>query len=272
MFKIRGFKTPYFNRRVDTMLVDINKLSKLNNLLHDDLMNFENYIYDLLSIVKNMSFYWHDGYTVSFFGKINNVQNDVADLINSLYSLLNCLMSVYSHYNNINELKGDIGLWGIVNSDNFSINEMDDENMAIKKNILNNKVMYAEDDISFNLNKVKDIVVQAIEFKNLEINNDSSDFVGMDDIMSTEIERFNEKLLFFNSYSTKLISDMYSLPKIYQSVNSNKFMSKVELINDSFNMIEKNFFNAYEYINERIKGAVQSIDDIIDDIRGRFNK
>ena len=249
------------------MEINVNNLNKLNDLLNRDIKDFESYIYDLLSVFKNMSFYWHDGYTTSFFNRIDDMQEDVNDLFNSLYSLLNSLRVAYSYYNSINYSKDDIGVFGVVKEDDFYDKSYDDEAMLEKKRNIRNKIAYAEDDISYNMDRVEISFVRDSNFSNLDLNKDSNDMVGMQEEMEDELNKCKAKVDSFSSSASNLISDLYSLKNIYNSVNIKKYLIKVDEVNDSINRLNVNFNSAIDYINERRKVYSNIFDDLASEIK-----
>lgn len=244
------------------MEINVNGLNKLNDSINRDIKDFESYVYDLLSTVKNMSFYWHDGYTTSFFNQINGLQEDVNELVNSLYSILNLLRAIYSYYNNINYIKGDIGRFGIVDDDDFYEKPYDDEITLKKKKSIRNKIIYAEDDISYGIGRIFVFLVRSVSFNNLELNKDSSDLLGMQENMNDELNKFKTKIESFTIHSEGLVNDLYSVQKVYESVNMRKILTKIDSISNSMNILNVNFRNAIDYIHSRKKEYASMFEDM----------
>ncbi len=249
------------------MVININGLNRLNDSINQDIRDFESYIYDLLSTVKNMSFYWHDGYTTSFFNRIDRSQADINDLVDSLYKLSNSMRVAVTYYNSINYSKGEIGAWGWVNTDDFYVRQDDDDEMKNRKRILWYRSWYAEDDISYNINGVSVPFVSSIDFNNLDVNNDMADFVGMQDNMADEINKFKSKIEAFGMYANKLVGDLYSLGSVYDSSNVGRFTSKADAVNDSINKLYSNFSNACLYVDGRRKAYNSTFENLASDIR-----
>ena len=249
------------------MVININGLNRINGSIINDIKDFESYIYDLLSTVKNMSFYWHDGYTASFFKKIDGQQADINDLINSLYKLSNSLRVISTYYNSINYSKGNIGSWGWVNTEDFYARDGDDEDMINRKRSLLYRNWHAEDDIAYNLNSVRVPFVSAVNFNSLDKNGKKSDFVGMKDNMTTEINKLKSKIGVFGSYENKLVSDLYSVGRFYESSNVRRFNLRVDSVNDSINRIKNNFVNACAYVENRKRIYKTTFENLASDIR-----
>lgn len=249
------------------MVININGLNRLNDSINSDIKDFESYIYDLLSTVKNMSFYWHDGFTASFFRKIDRQQADINDLINSLYKLSNSLRVISTYYNGINYSKGNIGSWGWVNTEDFYAREGDDEDMINRKRSLLYRNWYAEDDIAYNLNGVRVPFVSTINFSSLDKSSEKSDFVGMQDNMATEINKLKSKVGVFGTYANKLVSDLYSVGSVYESNNVRRFNFRVDSVSDSINRLNSNFSNACAYVENRKKTYKATFENLASDIR-----
>lgn len=249
------------------MVINVNKLGKLTGSVRSDIKNYETYIYDLLSTLKNMKFYWYDGYTTSFFKQVDDMGHDINDLINALYSMLDSLNVISSNYSSINHSKGNIGSWGIVRTSDFYIREDDDEEMIDRKNSLMRKVSRAEDNVSGGISKIKSFLCRNFSFTDFSVSRENSNLLGMKDNMATEIKKFSSKLSSYNKYSNPLISDLYSLGNIYSSSNVRNFSAKVDVIQDSLNRLNRNFNNAYTYVENRKKTYKKTFENLAKETR-----
>lgn len=249
------------------MIVNVNKLNGICNEINGSIGNYEAYIYDTLSSVKNLSFYWNDGYTKSFFNAIDKTQQSINDVVDFLHSLSNVLRTVVSNYSSINYSKGDIGLYGWVNSSDFIINECDEDDIKSKKSYLMNRTSYVEDEISSNVNQVGDITINSVDFNSLDIDKDRKDFVGVQDNMYDEINKIKSKLSKSRIYIDRLSNCLYSVPSAYNSINSKKILAKADMIIDSINRIDSHLNQACNYVESRRNEYKHVFSDLANEIK-----
>ena len=117
------------------MMIDVIQYSRQVEKTRNDIKEYETTIYDVISNIKNLTFYWNDGYTKSFFKKIDKLAIFTNDFANCLYNFLTLMTFLSTKYNLINKKAN--ALFNLSNSiikiDDYIVTETDDEVVASKK-------------------------------------------------------------------------------------------------------------------------------------------
>ena len=231
------------------MILNINRLSNQIDLVNESIKNYEMTIYDTLSIVKNMSYSWQDGWTESYFKNIDIQIDDVNNLIDILNNVLTVLRNIYSNYRLVASMIR--GFNGVINTNDFYIYASDDEQTRMYKRNVLNAINNAEDNIAYSILRIPSINIMVLNYNNLNKNNNPGDFIGMQDNMPNEINKFDMKKNSVRDLTNKLMYSLNSTLNTYNSYNANKLKIKIDQINNDLNNINISLDNAYELVSKR---------------------
>lgn len=231
-------------------------INKFNDQFSGVKMHFQDYelkVFETLSIAKNLSFYWNDGYTKSFLSEINKEIQFTNDLINSIYDLCSLFAYAIMLYNDINSKQGELlGIYSnIVNTNDFIVQSNDDNETATKKSYLYNKTIDIEDKISSDIFKLNIPYIKRINFDDLSAESPEKGFIGMLDGIDNEINKLHISIQDTVKATNLLKENLYEILVYYNSTNSNKLKKIVEDLEKEFNTLNVNLENVFEYIYSR---------------------
>lgn len=251
------------------MIISIDKFRSQTDKTIHDAKELELTMYDIFSTVKNMSVYWNDSYTQSFFQVINKEVKIVDELFNSFDKFLDVMKTITSRYTSLRDgAISQIGYTDIINSFNYVPNEADESTIAKLKSSITLTINTIEDDVADMLSKIEPFENANISFDNLDFNSEKSDFVGMADNMPEEIKKMEIKLELLRRKSDLLLEGLYSLALLYSSHNSSIIVEKIEDIKVSIEILSSDLFRALEYIRSRQDSYKQLFANLASSIRG----
>lgn len=235
------------------MTISVYRFDEQLDAIKNNLRNYEFIIFDTVSTAKNVSFYWNDGYTNSFFSEIDKEIHFTNDLINTLYHLCSSLTSISMLYNDINQKKRNLlGLAGsVVDLNHFVVSVNDEEEIAARKRYLYNKTVNAEDRISQLLSRVDVPFIRKITFDNLSIEPANQGFIGMLAGIDNEIQKLEINVQNAMEKSNVLKNSLYAIASFYNSRNSGKITDIVENFEKELQTLNSNLERAVEYIRNR---------------------
>lgn len=131
------------------MMININKFDNQVEKIKNDAKNYEINVYQTLSVIKNMTQYWNDGYTKAFFRKVDQMLSGTNETTDFIYNIISYLKIISSDYNTTNYRRGRIFGYSdsTINLDHFIIYNGDDEEIANKKSIISNSIIENENHI-----------------------------------------------------------------------------------------------------------------------------
>ena len=131
------------------MIISIDKFRSQTDKTIHDAKELELTMYDIFSTVKNMSVYWNDSYTQSFFQVINKEVKIVDELFNSFDKFLDVMKTITSRYTSLRDgAISQIGYTDIINSFNYVPNEADESTIAKLKSSITLTINTIEDDVA----------------------------------------------------------------------------------------------------------------------------
>lgn len=234
------------------MMINIIKYSKQVEIIKKNIKDFEYAIFQTVSTAKNVSYYWNDGYTQSFFSEIDKENQYTNELINVLYHVLSLMTLLSTTYSDINIQKQyllDIS-GGIIDSDDFIIKD-DDEETIDKKNQINNMIINAEDKIADMISKINVPYIKKLNFENLDIQKPNQGFIGMLEGIDTEIKKVESGTQEAKRSCDALKDSLYSTISLYNSINNRKISRIINELDDGLQTLIVNLENSYNYIKDR---------------------
>lgn len=250
-------------------MINVNKFSEQFLNIKTNFKEYEFKIFQTLSIAKNLSFYWNDGYTKAFFSEINKEIHSANDLIDSIYRLCSLFSFVQVVYNDVHSKQAEfLGIYSsVINPNDFIIQNKDDSEMATKKRYLYNKVINIEENISDVIFQISIPYIKKISFEDLSTENSNKDFVGMLDEIENEINRLGINVQDMFNVSDKLKKSLYDILAYYNCKNGNSVEKIVEDIEDGINTLNTNLKNAFEYVYNRKKGYKELFDEFSEEVK-----
>ena len=247
------------------MMINISNLNSKIDELQKNIDDYETKIYDTLSSVKNMSFYWSSGYTTSFFNKINDEYQNINELIDNLHKVLELMISLSNFYTSLSEdISSKLGLSNkIVNTNDLRINSNDDERTIELKRSFINSINAKENDVAYLISRIKVKSIPKIDFDSLEKNYAESDFLGMKDEMNDQIKILDMKKDLSSKSSIILIKSLSTSVNDYHSSNSGRINKVLNEIIESINSDNININEAYIYIINTKKKIKSFVDEAI---------
>lgn len=235
------------------MEIRIKKFDEQLHLIKNELKNYEYNVYEAISIINNMHFYWNDGYTKSFFSKINKTTQDLNNVIDYLHHVVSSLETISTRYNSINSrIDNYFGCYEtVINSAYYIIDESDNEEIANRKSIISDYIVEAEDAIGSVLSRFEKIYVWRANYDSLDRENDQNDFLGMLDNMPNEIRRLEQKNREVSSSFVQLKASLMPIISLYNSSNSGRLSKIIDNANENMHSISDNLESAYEYVISR---------------------
>ena len=251
------------------MVININKFDKQVENIKNDMKNYESNIYEALTVINNMSHYWNDNYTKSFFKKINQLNQNVNELIDCMHSFIVYLKTISSDYHYVNSKKRNLfgQISPIIDSGAYVINSSDDEDTSNKKKELSNSITDAEYQIGSMIFKLIVPYVEKLYFDNLdeERSDNLNEFVGMINNMPIEIKKYEQKKHDVSASSDRLKDSLSTIISLYDSKNSRRLTQIINEINEALYIINSNLNRAYEYIIARKAKYEKLFSEITDD-------
>ena len=252
------------------MVINIDGFNSQISDIKNSIKDYEINIYESLSIAKNISYYWKDGYTPAFFKKIDDILQNTNELVNSLYRFSTVLQSISSQYNAINNERGYLlGHGGsTINSNYYIVQSGDDENVASCKRRIYNSIQNAENNIASLLSGCSIPYVSKIDFGDLEKQSaKGNDFVGMLNNIPDELNILEQKNVDAKNSSNNVKNIIDDIPSLYQSSNSSKIAGQINEIKEALYAIDENLRNACDYIRMRREKYKEAISKIAEEIR-----
>lgn len=242
------------------MTIDIYKFNEQVEIIKSNLQDYEFVVYDTVSAAKNVSFYWNDGYTQSFFTEIDKEIQFTNDLVNALYCLCFSLMSISMLYTDINQKKKSLlgSSDNIINLNYFTVSSDDEEEIASRKRYLYNKVIDVEDRIASLLSRVDVPFIRQMSFNNLSVERPNQGFIGMLTGIDKEIQKLQISVQSAKKNCDVLKENLYLICETYNSKNSSKIRNIVTNFEKELQTLNFNLENAIEYIVIR-KNAYENV-------------
>ena len=280
------------------MNINNNKFSYYLNQLIKNINEFEKEYFELYGAYKNFSFYWHDGYSDSFFTLIENEEKEVClfvDDMKVISSVLKNICKKYSKYGNKIEINSDIkedvlNYFGEIKQ-NYENIEKKMDNYTIKNMIIPFDVSSKYDDIK---KKVVDSKVEISEFKNryrkvykeiMETENQAylnikkNDIIKINDRDFINLEKtetilnnigffagYDKQLKLINSlrneeynYHKRIEDNFYKILLYYDSKISKQLKNDIVLIENNFKTLRQNHLNSVEFLNLQIERNKEAV-------------
>ena len=236
------------------MMININKFDNQVEKIKNDAKNYEINVYQTLSVIKNMTQYWNDGYTKAFFRKVDQMLSGTNETTDFIYNIISYLKIISSDYNITNYRRGRIFGYSdsTINSDHFIIYNGDDEETANKKSIISNSIIENENHIESVVFKLCKPNTQKMDFENLDKDSiEQNEYVGMLGNMNNEIKQLEQKKQDTVNASDKLNDSFAAIVDLYNSKNTKKINQAISDVADSLYIINNNIEKAYEYVITR---------------------
>ena len=246
------------------MYINVNRLTHRIEAITNSYKYYETILFDTLSCIKNMKYFWKDGYTNSFFKNIDKQLNNVNNLTDEIIGILDIIKSVANNYARLGISINDYT--GIISSDNYTYNGLDiDENQVYKNNIYR-EINNIEDNISAYISKRSFFTINIISYYGLDKEEDNSDFIGMQDNMPNEIKRLELKISNLKSACISLINSFQIDLNIYNSPNCYKIKKLIEQLNNDLSNTNNSIDNAYNYIKRREIDTYKLTDTLLNNV------
>lgn len=236
------------------MVINLNKLNQLISTIRSTIKDYELSAYDVLSNIKNTFYYWHDGYTESFFQNIDKERLNVDDIISCLYKLLDLLSNLKVFYIPLNNLIKEIINYNsmVIDLDYFLIKSSDDDLTKEKKQKITRKIKNIENDMEHMISRLSIPFVSRIAFDNLDLSNVKySDFVGMTNEMNKKIQDIQLKYRNYQILNDKIMAVFKNIANVYNSKNTRKIIAKVDELNHSIHILNTNLNSSIDYMTKR---------------------
>ena len=251
------------------MRINLKIVSSVIDEINNNLSNYEIASSEMLSTIKNMNYYWQDGYTLSFFKKVEEETQDTYDLIESIYNLLKDLKFLLLTYQSLsNRIISKFPNLDsqIINSNDFIITGLENEEEAENKKDINNSIFEIEEEISYSLSKINIPFIKAISFDSLDHSNENCNFLGMKDNIKNEIKKTEKLNDDSKKYSEYLIDELNNFTNNYNTKNLKKLKNIIDSISISIFQNKNNLNNTYNYIIRREKEYINLINNLVNEI------
>lgn len=237
------------------MIINVKNFTNQIGTIKNELKNYEFKIYEASSIISNMHFYWSDGYTNSFFKRINKFTQDINDLTDYLHHIVSCLDVISIRYNSINNRIDDLfgNADAIIDSNNYIVYEDDKPEIAERKYIVSDIIDDSEDQIASTLFKSNNVYVSTVNYDSLDVEKtgEQNTLIGMMDNMPNEIKKLEEKNRDVYNTSNYLKESLISITTLYNSKNVKKLKALIDIASENMHFINNNLRITHEYIISR---------------------
>lgn len=252
------------------MVINNYKFNEQVETIKKNIRDYEFIVFNTVSIAKNLSYYWNDGYTKSFFSEIDKEIEYTNDLIYTLYRLCSSLTLVSAMYNDIGEKeKNLLGFSSnIIDLNNFIVQEdIDNEDVISKKQYLYNKTISTEEIISVLLSKIDVPFTRKLYFDNLSVQKEDPGFIGMLSGIDNEIKKLELNIESVKNNSDLLKISLYNITESYSSNNSETIKNIVEKIESELHTLYFNFEKTVGYIQTRKSEYKNMLEDLAQQTR-----